>query len=143
MGRLVDNQSAIRPLKKSEKNDIHKKIDLRFPPRGHLSVSYLVVMFRRLSEILDDTERGENSPDSLYTQGNIIKSNREPYDPIFEIYFYSDEAYTQRNNFEILSNQTDIRLYLRFSDWLGTVNGQCPFDVPNQSENGKYNLMSV
>ena len=45
--------------------------------------------------------------------------------------------------FEILLNQTEIRLYLTFSDWFGTVNGHCPFAVPNQSKNGKYNLISV
>ena len=28
--------------------------------------------------------------------------------------------YTQRNLFKILSNQTEIRLYLLFSDWFGT-----------------------
>ena len=44
--------------------------------------------------------------------------------------------------FEILSNQPEIRLYLPFSDWFGTANGQCPFAVPNQSVHGKYNLIS-
>ena len=53
------------------------------------------------------------------------------------------ENFTQRNLFEILSNQTEIRLYLPFSDWFGTANGQCPFAAPNQSENRKYNLISV
>ena len=28
--------------------------------------------------------------------------------------------YTQRNHFEILINQTEIRFYLPFSDWFGT-----------------------
>ena len=45
--------------------------------------------------------------------------------------------------FQILLNNTDIRLYLPFSDWFGTVNEQCPFAVLNQPENGKYNLISV
>ena len=44
---------------------------------------------------------------------------------------------------EILLNQTEIRLYFPFSDWFGKSNGQWPFSVPNQSENGKYNLISV
>ena len=51
--------------------------------------------------------------------------------------------YTQRNIFGILLNQTEIRLYLLFSDWFGTANRHCPFAVPNQSKNGKYNLISV
>ena len=42
--------------------------------------------------------------------------------------------------FEILLNKTEIRLYLSFSDCFGTANGQCPFAVPNKSENSKYNL---
>ena len=53
--------------------------------------------------------------------------------------------YTQRNLFEILLNQTEIRLYLLFSDWFGTAK-QHPNSislVPNHSENGKYNLISV
>ena len=36
-----------------------------------------------------------------------------------------------------------IRLYLPFSNWFETANGQCPFAVPNQSVHGKYNLISV
>ena len=36
---------------------------------------------------------------------------------------------TQRNLFKILSNQTEIRLYLSFSAWFGTGNGQCAFAV--------------
>ena len=43
---------------------------------------------------------------------------------------------------EILSNQPEIRLYLPCTDWFGTANGQCLFAVPNQSVNGKYNLIS-
>ena len=50
-------------------------------------------------------------------------------------------VYTE-NLFEILLNQPDIRLYLPFSDWFGTANWQCPFTVPNWSENSKYNLIS-
>ena len=41
----------------------------------------------------------------------------------------------QRNLWEILLNQTEVRLYLLFSDWFWLI--------PNQSENGKYNLTSV
>ena len=55
----------------------------------------------------------------------------------------SKEAYTvhtQGNLFEILSSQTEIRLYSPFSDWL-EPNGR-PFGY-NQSKNGKYNLISV
>ena len=48
----------------------------------------------------------------------------------------------QRNLSENSLNQTEARLYLQFSDWFGTANGHCPFTVPNQSENGKYNLIS-
>ena len=51
--------------------------------------------------------------------------------------------YILRNIFEILLNQTEIRLYLPFSDWFGTANGRCLFAVPNQAENGIYNLISV
>ena len=51
--------------------------------------------------------------------------------------------YTRRNLFGISSNQTQIRLYLPFSDWFGTTTGHCPFAVPNHSKNGKYNLISV
>ena len=52
-------------------------------------------------------------------------------------------SYTLRNLFEILLNQPEIRLYLPSFDWFGTANGHCPFAVPNQSENGEYNLISV
>jgi len=45
--------------------------------------------------------------------------------------------------FEILLNQTKIRLYLPFYDWFGTANGHCPFAVTNQTLHGKYNLISV
>ena len=48
-----------------------------------------------------------------------------------------------RNIFAILLYQTEIRLYLPCTDWFETENGQCPFAVPNQSENGKYNIISV
>ena len=51
--------------------------------------------------------------------------------------------YTLINLFEILLNRTDIRLYKPFSDWFGTANGQCPFAVPNQPENGKCNQIWV
>ena len=50
-------------------------------------------------------------------------------------------AYTQRNLFEFLLNQTEIRLYLPSSGWFGTR--RTSFLVPNHSENGKYNLISV
>ena len=50
---------------------------------------------------------------------------------------------TQRFFFEILLSETEIRLYLPCSDWFGTANRHCPFTVTNQSENGKYNLISV
>ena len=49
--------------------------------------------------------------------------------------------YTQRNVFEIVLNQPEIRLYLPFSDWLRTENERVHL-VPNQSENGKHNLIS-
>ena len=45
----------------------------------------------------------------------------------------SPRSDTQRNLFGILLNQTEIRLYLLWIDWFGTINGQCPFAVPNQS----------
>ena len=51
-------------------------------------------------------------------------------------------GYTQRNLFKILLNQTEIRLYLPYSDWFGAADGRSPFAVPNQSGNGKYNLIS-
>ena len=50
---------------------------------------------------------------------------------------------TQRCLFGILFNQTEIGLYLAFFDSFGTVNGQSPFAVPNQSVHGEYNLISV
>ena len=50
---------------------------------------------------------------------------------------------TLRDILEILMNQTEIRLYLPFSDWFRTANGHCPFAVPNQSVYGKYNPISV
>ena len=50
------------------------------------------------------------------------------------------KRYTQRNLFEILLNQTDIRLYLPFSDWFGSKSTDFRL-VPNQSENVKYNLI--
>ena len=52
-------------------------------------------------------------------------------------------CYTQRNIFEILSNQTKIRLYLSFSDWFGIANRHCSFAVSNQSENGEWYMISV
>ena len=52
-------------------------------------------------------------------------------------------SYTRRNIFEILWNQTEIILYLPFSDWFGATNGHCPFAVPNQSVHIKYIFISV
>ena len=46
-------------------------------------------------------------------------------------------AYAQRNLFEILLIQSEIRLYLSCTDSFGTANGHCPFAVPNKSVNGK------
>ena len=43
----------------------------------------------------------------------------------------------QRNLIEILLNQTEIRLYLSFSEWFGSTNGQFPFAILNQSVHGK------
>ena len=48
---------------------------------------------------------------------------------------------TQRNLFEILLNQTEIGLYLPFSDWFGTKRTSFWFQI--HPENGKYNLISV
>ena len=48
---------------------------------------------------------------------------------------YELHVYTQRNLFEILLNQSEIRLYLLFSDWFGTKR-TCPFAVPDQSVYG-------
>ena len=48
----------------------------------------------------------------------------------------------QRNIFEILLNQTELRLHLPFSDWLGTkrtVSICCAY----QSENGRCHIISV
>ena len=72
-------------------------------------------------------------------------------EPFPSLSFYLDRinseliyCYTQRNLFEILLNQTEIGLYLPFSNWFVTANGQCPFAVPNQSlKMVKYNLISV
>ena len=50
---------------------------------------------------------------------------------------------TQRNLYEILLNQTKIRLYLPCNDSFGTANGRCPFVVTNQSVISKHNLISV
>ena len=52
-------------------------------------------------------------------------------------------CYTQRDLFYILLNQTQIRLYLPCTDCFETANGRCPFDVPNQSVYGKYNLICI
>ena len=50
--------------------------------------------------------------------------------------------HTHRENlFKILLNQTAIRLYLPFSDRFWNQTDFCL--VPNQLENGKYNLISV
>ena len=46
-------------------------------------------------------------------------------------------SYTQRNLFEILLNQTEIRLYLPFSDGFETQTDFCL--VPNGSENCNNN----
>ena len=54
---------------------------------------------------------------------------------------YLDYNYTQRNHFEILLNETEIRLYLHLPIDLES-NGR-PFAVPNQSENGKFNLIYI
>ena len=51
--------------------------------------------------------------------------------------------YTQRNLFEILWNEPEIRFYLPCTDWFGTANGQCPFVVPNQLLHGKYYLILI
>ena len=66
------------------------------------------------------------------------------------LYIYITDIYTNiflslatREIFsEILSNQTEIRLNLPCTDWFGTANGHRPFAVPNQSDNGEYNLIS-
>ena len=50
---------------------------------------------------------------------------------------------TQANLFDILLNSTEIRLYLPCTDLFGTANRRCPVAVLNQSENCKYNLISV
>ena len=49
------------------------------------------------------------------------------------IYFSHKQLYVQRYVFEILLNQTKIRLYLPFFDWFVTADGHCPLAVPNQS----------
>ena len=49
----------------------------------------------------------------------------------------------KRNLFEILLHETEIRLYLPFSDWFLKANRHGPFAVPNQLENVEYNLISV
>ena len=46
-----------------------------------------------------------------------------------------------RNFSKVLLNQPEIRLYLPYSDWFGTQTYAVRLD-PNQSENGKYNLIS-
>ena len=53
----------------------------------------------------------------------------------------SKYACTQRNLFEILLNQTEIRLYLSCTDWFGTKRSVRL--VPNKSMRGKYNIISV
>ena len=40
------------------------------------------------------------------------------------------------------SNRNQI-VFTIFLDWFGTANGRCPFAVPHQSKNGKFNLISV
>ena len=51
------------------------------------------------------------------------------------------KAYTQRYILEILLNQTEIRLYLPIFQMI--YNQEDIRLVPNQSENDKYNLVSV
>ena len=52
--------------------------------------------------------------------------------------------YTQWNLFQILLNQTEIRLYLPCTDWFGIANEQRPgLLFQNQSEHCKYNPISV
>ena len=58
------------------------------------------------------------------------------------IEFVSKARCTQRSLFQILSYQSQIRLYLPCTDWFGTANGQRPFAVPKQSGHGKYNPIS-
>ena len=60
-----------------------------------------------------------------------------------EDFFYQFTRIKMTTHREILLNQTEIRLYLPYSDLFGTVNGQRPFAFSNQSENSKYNLISV
>ena len=45
-----------------------------------------------------------------------------------------------RNVFKSNRNQIVFTIFL---DWFGTASGHSPFFVPNQSENGKYNLILV
>ena len=48
----------------------------------------------------------------------------------------------QRNILQMAINQTEICLYLPFSDRFGTVNGHCSCAVQSLSEKGMYNLIS-
>ena len=74
----------------------------------------------------------------------IPQTNSQTLKYVFEIWPDSGMfPYTQRNLLQMLLNPTQIRLYLLFSNRFGTANEQCPFVVPNQLENDKYNLISV
>ena len=74
----------------------------------------------------------ENITNNLYVNATSVLE-RNSYSQIWAKMFSS---YTEKYIFEILLNQTEIRLYLPCTDWFRTANGQCPL-------HGKYNLISV
>ena len=51
---------------------------------------------------------------------NFHNRFKQPSPSFYEVSFYVELIYTQRNLFEIMLNQPEIRLYLPFSDSLGT-----------------------
>ena len=60
------------------------------------------------------------------------------------MWLFSRPCLHTQNSFRnlIKTNQNQI-VFTIFPVWFGTANGQCPFAVPNPSEKGKYNRISV
>ena len=50
----------------------------------------------------------------------LMRKQYRMYIHTFNVQIYPISMYTQKNLFEILLIQTEIRLYLSFSDWYGT-----------------------
>ena len=69
----------------------------------------------------------------------IIKIIKNNYLELLSLRIIWQTLHTEKSFWSL----AEIRLYLPSTDRFGTVNGQCPFGVPNQSVHGEYNLISV